>query len=143
MLEFGLIGNIKKSEFYKESIKYLGYLISDKGILPIKEKIDPISTMTEPKNKDELHSWLGLSRFIRDFSKLAANLYDLLKRGNKFCWGINERTSFYEIREKLCNATILAHCDRNKELFISTDASNKGMGAVLFQVEEDGLERPI
>ena len=39
--------------------------------------------------------------------------------------------------------TVLAHYNPNRPTIISADASNAGLGAVLFQVQDDGQRRPV
>ena len=39
--------------------------------------------------------------------------------------------------------TVLAHYNPNRPTTISVDASNTGLGAVLFQVQDDGQRRPV
>ena len=46
--------------------------------------------------------------------------------------------------KQLCNSTpILAYADNSKPLELYTDACNLGLGAVLYQTDESGLDRVI
>ena len=55
-----------------------------------------------------------------------------------------QRTSCVpELKDLLCTVTVLAHFDPAKQIGISCDASNVGIGAVLFHRYDDGSERPI
>ena len=58
-------------------------------------------------------------------------------------WGAKEQTVFQELKYLLCADTALAHFDPAKQIGISCDASNFGIGAVLFQPYDDGIELPM
>ena len=52
--------NEKKSEFFMQEIKYLGHIISEKGILVDLEKLRVIDEWPQPKNVHERWSFLGM-----------------------------------------------------------------------------------
>jgi len=66
----------------------------------------------------------------------------LLKKDCKFHWTDDCETAFQLLKDEVINATKLSHFDPAKQLILATDASNKGIGAVLMQ-EHDGIETPI
>ena len=51
--------------------------------------------------------------------------------------------SFEELKEKLTIAPVLAFADYNKPFILHTDASTTGLGAALYQVQEDGSQRVV
>ena len=63
----------KKTELFKKELTWLGYLINQNGVNPIKDKTEAISNLAAPKNVKELKSFLGsiqhLSKFINNLSK--------------------------------------------------------------------------
>lgn len=50
---------------------------------------------------------------------------------------------FYLIKEEIINVKYLNLTDYNKEIILRTDASNIGVGAVLYQKEGENIEKPI
>nr|GEZ89760.1 reverse transcriptase domain-containing protein [Tanacetum cinerariifolium] len=61
---------------------------------------------------------------------------DLMNRkGIKFDWGEKEENAFQLIKQKLCNAPILALPEGSEDFVVYCDASHKGLGAVLMQRE--------
>ena len=56
----GMKVNATKSSFTRESLEYLGYTISKKGISPISKKVDAILGIAPPKTKRQLRSFLGM-----------------------------------------------------------------------------------
>ena len=77
------------------------------------------------------------------FSEITKPLYKLTCKGQQWKWGKEEATSFKKIKWLLCTETILAHYDPSLLLGLSCDASECGIGAVLFHCFADGSERPI
>ena len=51
--------------------------------------------------------------------------------------------AFQKIKDVLMSATVLAFPNYDLPFIIDTDASEEGIGAVISQVQEDGVERPI
>ena len=85
-----LYGKITKCEFFKNSVKYLGHIISSKGIGTDPKKIESIQTWPQPINIKQLQSFLGLCNyyrcFILDYSKIAAPLTDLTHKDTPYTW---------------------------------------------------------
>nr|GEY64356.1 putative reverse transcriptase domain-containing protein [Tanacetum cinerariifolium] len=87
-----------------------------------------------------IRQFLGLAgyyrRFIEGFSKIAKSMSKLNQKGIKFYWGEKEENAFQLIKQKLCNAPILALAEGSKDFVVYCDASHKGLGAVLMQREK-------
>ena len=70
-------------------------------------------------------------------------LHQLLRKGEKWKWLEEQQTAFDKAKELLQSADLLVHFDPEKELILETDASDYGVGAVLFHKMKNGTERPI
>lgn len=120
-----------------KSIKYLGHIISEQGIAPDMSKIEAITKMPIPKDKNGVQRLLGMatyvSKFIPNFSEVTAPLRSLLKKDVHFDWQPLHQNSFEILKTKLSNSPILKFYDVNKETIISVDASKDGLGAVIMQ----------
>nr|GEY25546.1 reverse transcriptase domain-containing protein [Tanacetum cinerariifolium] len=92
-----------------------------------------LKLLLELLKKDEL-------RFIEGFSKIAKSVTKLTQKNVKFDWGEKEETAFQLIKQKLCNAPILAFPKGSKNFIVYYDASHKGLGAVLMQNEKAQTE---
>jgi hypothetical protein len=77
----GLQANIKKSEFSVTKTKFLGYIISTKGIAVDPDKISAVIKWERPIRVKELQSFLGFCNFYRlfieNFSRVAKFLHRL------------------------------------------------------------------
>ena len=60
-------------------------------------------------------------------------MYQLLKRDAKFEWTEAQENAFQHLKFKLISRPILQYPDFSKEFILTTDASNRGLGAVLPQ----------
>jgi len=76
-----------KCHLFQNQIKFLGHIVTDKGILPDPDKVKAINEMPIPTNVTKLQSFLGLvgyyRKFICDFSRICIGLYDLTKIGKE------------------------------------------------------------
>ena len=111
-------------------------------------KVDAMLEMPTPKNISTLKSFLASVQFYSKFlppyfSEITEPLYKLTRKGQQWKWGEVEATSFKKIKRLLCTETVLAHYDPSLPLGLSCDASECGIGAVLFHRFADGSERPI
>ena len=67
----------------------------------------------------------------------------MLQNNVKFEWGQEQEQAFNELKSRLCSSPILAFPNLNKPFIITTDASRSGLGSILSQLDDDGIERVI
>lgn len=150
---------LDKSEWLKPEVEFLGFIVSRNGLKPNPKKIESIQNYPEPSSLKELRAFLGLSgyyrRFVKNYSKIAKPLTKFLKGENghrqisknesknfKILLDYEGKKAFKLLKEILSSEDVLAFPDFSKPFLLTTDASNKAIGAVLSQNFNDG-ERPI
>ncbi|GKA17351.1 putative reverse transcriptase domain-containing protein [Tanacetum coccineum] len=74
------------------------------------------------------------------FSKIAKSLTELTQKNKKYIWGENQESAFQLLKQKLCEAPILALPEGNDDFVVYCDASHQGLGAVLMQREKQRVE---
>ncbi|XP_054732030.1 uncharacterized protein K02A2.6-like [Anastrepha obliqua] len=83
--------NHQKCIWKTNKLKFLGHILSDKGIEVDPEKITTITTFRDPVTKEEVRSFLGLvtyvGKFIPDLATRTEPLRRLLIKENNFCVG--------------------------------------------------------
>lgn len=151
--QHGLKLKPSKCDFFKEEVKYLGHIVSKHGINTDPLKVQAVSDWATPSTPKQLRSFLGLAsyyrRFIQSFAKVAAPLYNLIRKfpnasKKLFCekWNSECEKSFVLLKELLTSAPILGYADYTKPFVLEVDASLNGLGAVLSQ-HQDGQLRVI
>ncbi|WP_406707145.1 Ty3/Gypsy family RNase HI domain-containing protein, partial [Sodalis sp.] len=126
--------------------KFLGHIISERGVKPDPSKIDAIVRVQPSANQKELRSFLGMVNYYRKFLPNVANiispLIQLLKKGipSHFCE--EHRDSFRKCKQALTEEPVLMFPDFRNKFLLTTDASEKALGAVLSQESGTG-DRPV
>lgn len=142
----GLTLKPTKCRFGYRELKFLGHIVSSEGIRPDPQKTDAVAAFPTPTDKKTIRQFLGLCayyrRFIRNFSRVAAPLNYLTKESVAFEWKEEQQRAFEELKLALQTPPLLGHFDQDAETEIHTDASNKGLGAVLIQ-KQNGAEQVI
>ncbi|GJZ39396.1 reverse transcriptase domain-containing protein [Tanacetum coccineum] len=114
--------------------------LSDRGLHVDPTKIEAVKNWASPTTPIEVCQFLGLTgyyqRFIKDFSKIAKSLTELTQKNKKYIWGEDQESAFQLLKQKLCEALILALPEGNDNFVVYCDASHQGMGAVLMQREK-------
>ena len=145
--QHGLKVKASKCSFGADQVLYLGHTISSTGVHTDPAKIKAIQNLPAPINVEKLRSFLGLAgyyrRFIPHFSSVAAPLTQLTQKSATFQWGAPQQKAFSILKQSLCSAPVLAYPDFDRPFILQTDASNVGLGAVLTQIDQKGLERVI
>nr|GEW30864.1 putative reverse transcriptase domain-containing protein [Tanacetum cinerariifolium] len=118
-------------------VQFLGHVINGNGIHVDPGKIKAVKNWKAPKTPSEVRSFLGLAgyyrRFIKDFSKIAKPLTVLTQKSKTFDWGEEHENAFQTLKDKLCNAHVLALPDGSEDFVVYYDASELGLGCVLMQ----------
>lgn len=70
-------------------------------------------------------------------------LHNLLRKDIKFSWTTECEKSLIGMKKYLCSSPILSIYCQDKEVFIYTNASGDGLGAILKQPQENGLLHPV
>ena len=151
--EHGLKLKPSKCEVFKTEINYLAHHVSKRGVLPSKKNLEAIAQCPPSDTYTKVKSFVGLvghyRRFIKGFDNIATPLYDLTSGENKdkksehLDLPQEAQEAFDRLKVACLQAPILAFPDFDKPFLLETDASGKGLGAVLSQKQSDGRYHPI
>ena len=145
----GLSLKVKKCQFGQSKVHYLGHVIGGGRIEPEPMKIVAVRNYPRPVTKKDVRAFLGLvgyyRRFIPQFSSIATPLTDLTKKGvpQTVEWGVNQENAFQKLKLLLIQAPILKVANPSAPYILQTDASDRGLGAVLSQADEGAEEHPV
>lgn len=147
ILREGFKLKLSKCNFAENSVKYLGHVIGQNGVRPAKDNLKAIRDFPTPKTKKNVRQLLGKINFyykyIPNASKLLEPLHYLLRKTVDFVWTDVCERAFQDIKNYLCSSPILAIYDQKKPVYIYTDASGGGLGAIMKQTQEDGILHPV
>ncbi|KAJ7944105.1 Retrotransposon protein, putative, Ty3-gypsy subclass [Quillaja saponaria] len=109
----------------------------ESGFPRLLRQVKAIQEWKTPTSVTELRSFLGLAnyyrRFVEGYSRKAAPLIELLKKGTVWHWGEPCQTAFEDMKLAMINDPVLALPDISKPFKVQTDASNYALGGVLLQ----------
>nr|GFC13212.1 putative reverse transcriptase domain-containing protein [Tanacetum cinerariifolium] len=104
-----LYAKFSKCELWIPKVQFLGHVIGSQGLAGY------------------------YRRFVEGFSKVAKPMTKLTQRKVEFEWGDKQEAAFQLLKQKLCNAPILALPEGSEDFIVYCDALNKGLGAMLMQ----------
>lgn len=139
--EAGLILNFEKSEFCREEVRYLGFLVNRDGLRPDPEKLRPILEYPRPRNAKELRRFNGMvnwyHRHLKNIASAAGPLNKATSKTIDWNWTEIEEAAFQAVKREIENAAILTFPNYERPFVVYTDASGTGIGAVLTQQTTD------
>ena len=144
----GFVLNSKKLELRRERVTFFRAEYSTQGMHPDCKKVQGITEMTAPTDKQQLQSFLGMvnymGTFIPNLSHHTEPLRAMLKKDNVFHWDDQQTRSFQQVKTLITKANItpLRYYDRNLPVTVQVDASLRGLGACLIQ-QHKGKDQPI
>jgi hypothetical protein len=138
-----LYAKLEKCEFGVTEVDFLGHRITQEGLMMDDHKVKAILNWEPPKSILTLKSFLGLAsyyrKFIKNFTKIAAPLTNLLKKSAvTYDWEEACDEAFETLKGILVKAPVLKLPDFDKSFEIHSDASDFAIGGVIVQ---DG--RPV
>ena len=121
----------------------MGHVITAAGILPNPNKVKAVREFRNPTNVKEVREFLGLAgyyrRFVPNFARVAGPLHSLTRQEVQFHW----TGECHRLKQLLSEPPVLAYPDFTRPFMLHTDASGKGLGAVLEQESEGGGNHPV
>jgi hypothetical protein len=126
----------------------VGHKCTFEGCVPEESKVQKIRDWPEPTNHTQVRGFLGtcgvLHIFIRDFSRIARPLINLMKKDAPFVFGAEQREAMQILKDAVLSSPALKRLDyaSEREVILAVDTSNIAIGFILLQVGEDGKRYP-
>jgi hypothetical protein len=122
--------------------KFLGCLVSTKGIKANPIKIEAILRMEPPNSKKGAQRLAGrlasLNRFISRPAKSNLPFFEILKSAKVFQWGPTQQKAFEELKQYLIDLTTLTPPSPGAPLLLYVAASHSVVSAALVHEKQDG-----
>ncbi|XP_058183967.1 uncharacterized protein LOC131301614 [Rhododendron vialii] len=136
--------NSTKCAFGISSGKFLGFMVSQRGIEANPEKIQAILAMRSPRNIKEVQKLTGrvaaLSRLISRATDKYQTFFKVLKKA--FEWTTTEEIAFTQLKEYLASPPLLGRTQDGENLFMYLAVSPQAVSTVLVR-EEQGTQLPV
>ncbi|KAJ1100036.1 hypothetical protein NDU88_005125 [Pleurodeles waltl] len=138
-----------KCQIGQGNVVYLGHLVGGGQVQPLQPKIQTILDWVAPKTQTQVRAFLGLTgyyrRFVKGYGSIVTPLTELnsKKMPKKINWTIECQQAFDTLKQTMCTAPVLKAPDYSKQFIVQTDASEHGIGAVVSQTNDDGLDQPV
>ena len=144
-----LYAKLSKCQFSVDTVEFLGFVVSTKGIHMDPQRVTTITEWLTPRTVKEVQSFLGVTnfyrRFITHYSKTAGPLTDLT--GNKaphpFKLPNTAMEAFRKLKDAFRTAPLLVHFQVNKQITLETDTSGFALAGILSQPQEDSHQHPM
>ncbi|KRH93757.1 pol polyprotein, partial [Pseudoloma neurophilia] len=139
-IEYNIIINFNKSEFLFKKINYLGFELTENGYRPDINRLEDFREWRIPTSKRDLQKVLSKINWYRQFlpqiTEKLTIFYDKLKtKEKKISVTPKEMEIIHNLYDDLKNQAKLYFPDMTKEFYINSDASDMGVGAILYQKE--------
>ena len=139
--------NQKKCIIGTDKIKFWGMMFGKDGISPDPEKVEALSYLSSPRDKEELNSFLCMmqanAEFICKFAKEAATLRELTKKNSRFLWKNEHETCFRRLIKLFKDDTLVRYFDCKKRTFVIVDGHRTGLSAILAQGDDIDSALPV
>ena len=124
-----------------KDIKALGYTINKDGYKVKQETVNKLTKMDFP-TAENLKNYLGLvnvfSGFVKNLPELTAPFKEVRKKGAIWIVTDEMKAAHLKIKEAISQIPRLHFLDPDKEIFMECDASDYGVGSILYQLNDNG-----
>ena len=118
----------QKCELFQQEIKFLGHVVTPKGVKCDPEKTKAVEDWPMPTNVTQIRSFLGLvsyyRRFIPKCATIASPLTRLTKKHARFVWSEECETAFKQLKSLLLSADVGSYPQGKGNFILDTDASD-------------------
>jgi len=138
--------NPEKCVFGVTGGKFLGFMLTHRGIEANPDKCQAVLSMRSPANIKETQRLVGrlaaLSRFMPTLAEKTQPMLKLMKKACKFAWDEACEHAFVKLKEYLSSPPILHKPAKGKPLLIYLAISNNVVSTAIVQ-EHDGQQQPV
>ena len=139
----GLKISPKKCQLFRTELQYMGNIIFIKErrvcVKPLHSQLEAIQKIKPPTTAKQCKSFAGMVNFVSifclDLQKLLKPIYDLMRKGKQFVWGLEQQNAFEEIKQRLQKPPVLHMPDKIGRFQLYSDTSKYAMGSALYQIQ--------
>ena len=138
--------NPEKCVFGVEASKFLGFMLTERGIEANPNKCAAIIAMRSPTSVKEVQQLTGrmaaLSRFVSAGGEKGHAYFQCLRRNSHFAWTDECEAAFIKLKEYLATPPVLCKPETGVPLRLYFTVTKRAISSVLVQ-EQDQRQKPI
>ena len=140
--EAGLKLRASKCRLFQPSVEFLGFVVGNQGIKTCSHIVEAVLNFPKPQSVKEVQKFLGITNFYRTFikshSSILSPLINLTRKGIPFNWTTECQEAVDIMKTKLTTAPVRCYFDPELPTVLTTDASGRGIGCTLSQINKEG-----
>ena len=146
MRKYNMKLNPEKCSFGVTSGKFLGYLVSQRGIEAHPNQVTAILQITSPRNAKDVQKLTGrvaaLNRFISRSSDKCHSFFQVLRKNQKFVWDEKCEQALQELKNYMMSPPLLSKPEDGETLYLYLAISDHAISAALIR-DEAGKQFPV
>ncbi|XP_075475888.1 uncharacterized protein LOC142514743 [Primulina tabacum] len=146
LMHYGIKLNPAKYIFGVKSGKFLGFILTDRGIEVNQEKVESVLSMPSPRSVNEVQKLTGriasLSRFISRSAHRSYLFFQILRKAQQFGWDEKCEQAFQDLKIHLAGLPVLVKPEPGEKLYVYLSATEYAVSSVLIK-EEGTDQKPV
>jgi hypothetical protein len=149
LLHHNITVSPEKCSFGLTEVEFVGHTVDHEGLHFSREKLDKVLQIDRPTTSKQLKSFLGVTVYFSDhvyhYAELVKPLHRMLTAYDakkKIVWTEDTEKAFYAVQRAVNECPKVYFSDPTQPIYVATDASDYGIGAICYQVM-DGKVVPI
>lgn len=138
--QHGLTCGVDKCKLGLSKLAFLGHYVTPYGHEPDPEQLSKIQEAKNPRTRKQVRKYFGLINWLREFipnfAQITAPLTALLAGNKKIEWTNEAEAAFHASKQAFQNCKQLARFDPALPVVVQTDASQEGVGCVIYQTDQ-------
>ncbi|XP_076978430.1 retrotransposon-like protein 1 [Tamandua tetradactyla] len=132
--------SLDKSQFHRQTIEFLGFVITPKGVKLNKSIVTTVTGYPIPGSKTALRHLIEFIYPYRHFVERFMDIIDPLLRqllgGQSFSWGAEEQEAFECLKRAFRKAPLLHHPKPQHPFYLEAGVTRAALHASLIQIDE-------
>ncbi|XP_061338845.1 uncharacterized protein LOC133285605 [Gastrolobium bilobum] len=144
--KFNMRLNPSKCAFGVPAGKFLGFMLTERGIEVNPDKCKAVIEMRSPQTIKEVQQLTGrlvaLARFLANSAHKSLPLFGLLKKGTAFRWSEECESAFQEFKRALSCPPVLSKPEHGEMLYLYLAVGSEAISAALVKESKEG-QKPV
>ncbi|XP_075479421.1 uncharacterized protein LOC142520304 [Primulina tabacum] len=146
LMHYGIKLNPAKCIFGVKSGKFLGFIVTDRGIEVNQEKVESVLSMSSPRSVKKVQKLTGridfLSRFISRSAHWSYPFFQILRKAQQLGWDEKCEQAFQDLKIHLAGLPVLVKPEPGEKLYVYLSATEYAVSSVLIK-EEGTDQKPV